>query len=69
MYFTNKFRKTYLFTLKLDKKGEAKTITKGKFRIQGKYSITVVYARKVGEVIKYLTEKDAESQISYSFYM
>ncbi len=34
-----------------------------------KYPITIACARKVGEVMKHLTEKDAEPQISYNFYM
>ncbi len=38
-------------------------------QFDGKYPITIACARKVGEVMKYLTEKDAEPQISYSFYM
>ena len=38
-------------------------------QFDGKYPITIACARKVGEVMKYLTEKDPEPQISYSFYM
>ena len=38
-------------------------------QFDGKYPITIACARKVGEVMKYLTQKDAEPQISYSFYM
>ncbi|MBL8204472.1 MAG: hypothetical protein JNM09_09600 [Blastocatellia bacterium] len=38
-------------------------------QFDGKYPITIACARKVGEVMKYLTGKDAEPQISYSFYM
>jgi hypothetical protein len=34
-----------------------------------KYPITIGCSRRVGEVMKYLTEKDPEPQISYSFYM
>lgn len=38
-------------------------------QFDGKYPITIACSRKVGEVMKYLTEKDPEPQISYSFYM
>jgi argonaute-like protein implicated in RNA metabolism and viral defense len=38
-------------------------------QFDGKYPITIACARRVGEVMKYLTDKDAEPQISYSFYM
>lgn len=38
-------------------------------QFDGKYPISIGCARKVGEVMKYLTEKDPEPQISYSFYM
>lgn len=38
-------------------------------QFDGKYPITIACARKVGEVMKYLTNKDPEPQISYSFYM
>lgn len=38
-------------------------------QFDGKYPITIACSRKVGEVMKYLTNKDAEPQISYSFYM
>lgn len=38
-------------------------------QFDGKYPITIACARKVGEVMKYLTDKDPEPQISYSFYM
>lgn len=38
-------------------------------QFDGKYPITLACSRKVGEVMKYLTEKDADPQISYSFYM
>lgn len=38
-------------------------------QFDGKYPITIACARKVGEVMKYLTAKDPEPQISYSFYM
>jgi hypothetical protein len=38
-------------------------------QFDGKYPITIGCARRVGEVMKYLTEKDPEPQISYSFYM
>lgn len=38
-------------------------------QFDGKYPITIGCSRKVGEVMKYLTDKDPEPQISYSFYM
>ncbi len=38
-------------------------------QFDGKYPITIGCSRRVGEVMKYLTEKDPEPQISYSFYM
>jgi hypothetical protein len=38
-------------------------------QFDGKYPITIACSRKVGEVMKYLTDKDPEPQISYSFYM
>lgn len=38
-------------------------------QFDGKYPITIACARKVGQIMKYLTEKDPEPQISYSFYM
>ena len=38
-------------------------------QFDGKYPITLACSRKVGEVMKYLTEKDGAPQISYSFYM
>lgn len=38
-------------------------------QFDGKYPITIECARKVGQVMKYLGEKDPEPQISYSFYM
>jgi hypothetical protein len=38
-------------------------------QFDGKYPITIACSRKVGEVMKYLTDKDSEPQISYSFYM
>jgi hypothetical protein len=38
-------------------------------QFDGKYPISIGCARKVGEVMKYLTDKDPEPQISYSFYM
>jgi len=38
-------------------------------QFDGKYPITLQCARKVGEIMKYLTPNDAEPQISYSFYM
>jgi len=34
-----------------------------------KYPITIACAKKVGEVMKYLTTADPEPQISYGFYM
>lgn len=36
-------------------------------QFDGKYPITIGCSRRVGEVMKYLTEKDPEPQISYSF--
>lgn len=38
-------------------------------QFDGKYPVTIGCSRRVGEVMKYLTEKDPEPQISYSFYM
>ena len=38
-------------------------------QFDGKHPITLACSRKVGEVMKYLTEKDGSPQISYSFYM
>ena len=38
-------------------------------QFDGKHPITLACSRRVGEVMKYLTAKDAEPQISYSFYM
>lgn len=38
-------------------------------QFDGKYPITIACSRKVGELMKYLTNKDPEPQISYSFYM
>lgn len=38
-------------------------------QFDGKYPITLACSRKVGEVMKYLTEKDGTPQISYSYYM
>lgn len=38
-------------------------------QFDGKYPITLACSRKVGEVMKYLTGKEAEPQISYSYYM
>lgn len=38
-------------------------------QFDGKYPITLACARKVGQVMKYLSPEDDEPQISYSFYM
>jgi argonaute-like protein implicated in RNA metabolism and viral defense len=38
-------------------------------QFDGKYPITLQCARRVGDIMKYLGENDAEPQISYSFYM
>jgi hypothetical protein len=38
-------------------------------QFDGKYPITLVCARKVGQIMKYLCSEDDEPQISYSYYM
>jgi hypothetical protein len=38
-------------------------------QFDGKYPITLVCARKVGQIMKYLRPDDDEPQISYSYYM
>ena len=38
-------------------------------QFDGKYPVTIACARKVGEIMKYLTDESTEPQISYSFYM
>lgn len=38
-------------------------------QFDGKYPITLVCAKQVGQVMKYLTPDDDEPQISYSYYM
>jgi hypothetical protein len=38
-------------------------------QFDGKYPITLVCARKVGQIMKYLRVEDDEPQISYSYYM
>jgi argonaute-like protein implicated in RNA metabolism and viral defense len=38
-------------------------------QFDGKYPITLVCARRVGQIMKYLDEEKDEPQVSYSFYM
>lgn len=38
-------------------------------QFDGKYPITIACARKVGQIMKYLTPSDPDPQIRYSFYM